>query len=217
MTHKPEPRSVLSLIERVKCTSDETPPWDGIRFIRPVDSDKLAEDLKQAYPDCSTLRERKHMAAIDFLKIELHQIQTGNVATNFGKRSDHLTTPNASSYCTDTSDAHSRQDCLSTPRSQAITTQNSTSYMRQPEPEETSLSSNSFFVPSNVTPASQIVFSASDGRTLQLHTKRRMTKEEKVTYRKIRKRGACITCRRQKGKVCHFDLRQNMLQLTVPV
>jgi hypothetical protein len=210
MTRESDPRTTVPFVERVKCTSDETPPWDGIMFTQPVDSDKLAEDLKRAYPDGSTLRERKHMAAIDFLKIELHQMRSRNAATSTDKRSEYLITPEASSFYADTSVAHSRQGSMSSSHTRASATQHPPNEVRKSDRDEPSISFAPIFVPSNITPTSQIVFSASDGRPLQVHTKRRMTKEEKVMYKKIRKRGACVACRRQKGKVRYLDSQGDM-------
>ncbi|KAK3202138.1 hypothetical protein GRF29_161g263335 [Pseudopithomyces chartarum] len=67
----------MDFILRQQATSDELPPWAGIIFKDPVDSDTLSEKLRAAYPSCRTLRERKHQAAIDFLQEELHRMQYG--------------------------------------------------------------------------------------------------------------------------------------------
>ncbi|KAL1608156.1 hypothetical protein SLS60_003095 [Paraconiothyrium brasiliense] len=72
----------MDFILRQQLTSDELPPWAGIVFKYPVDSDTLSEKLREAYPDCKTLRERKHRAAIDFLSAELSRMQAGNSNTD---------------------------------------------------------------------------------------------------------------------------------------
>ncbi|KAF2792863.1 hypothetical protein K505DRAFT_386721 [Melanomma pulvis-pyrius CBS 109.77] len=66
----------MSYITRTQPTTDETPPWQGISFTCPVGSDLLADRLKYAYPDCKTLRQRKHQAAINFLAAELEEMKS---------------------------------------------------------------------------------------------------------------------------------------------
>jgi hypothetical protein len=63
------------LIRRIHAANDTTDPWSGITFTMPVDSDALADGLKQAYPMARTLRERKHWAALDFLQAELRHMR----------------------------------------------------------------------------------------------------------------------------------------------
>jgi hypothetical protein len=144
-------------------------------------------------------------------------MRSRHAATSTDKGSEYLITPEASSFYADTSVAHSRQGSMSSSHTRASATQQPKNEVRKSDRDERSISFAPSFVPSNITPTSQIVFSASDGRPLQVHTKRRMTKEEKVMYKKIRKRGACIACRRQKGKVRHLDMLGDMLQLNVSI
>lgn len=183
----------VCLIERVRNTSDETSPWEGISFTQPVGSDRLSDELKRAYPGCSNLRQRKHMAAIAFLQHELTQMQKANSATEVIEV-EYPATPEASSLSNDNFDGSSRQSSVSVSRASLQKIQAPTA--------------------STFTRASQqIVFSVSDGQTLQPSTRRTMTKEEKLSYRKTRKRGACSTCRRQKGKVSITRSKLSKLQL----
>jgi hypothetical protein len=190
--------SFTTPIKRVEKTSDDTPPWTGITFTLPVDSDKLAEDLKRAYPDCSTLRERKHMAAIDFLQFELHQMQSKISGSSEPVR-HHFDSSLASDPRRIESDDHIRQSSVASSLSLVSTNQDllspKESLMRSRDEMVVSAHESNGF-------AREFVFSVSDGRTLQPKTKRRMTREEKIVYRKTRMRGACSKCRRQKGKVC---------------
>jgi hypothetical protein len=204
MARKMEPLAGMPLIERVELTSDETPPWTGMAFTLPVDSDRLSEDLKREYPQCSTLRERKHMAAIDFLRAELHFMQSKSSTRTF-EEDEFLATPGATSTCSDALDDRSRRDSTSSHLSPVNITQDDGTLMHDLHQTETNISPNvtTAFIPSIPDTAQQFVFSVVDGRSLKPKTKRRMTREEKAAYRTTRKHGACPTCRRQKGKVCN--------------
>lgn len=190
----------MSLIKRVQQTSDETPPWNGMAFALPVESDKLSEELKRAYPDCKTLRERKHMAAIDFLSSELHRMQSAT-PTAEDARSAAPQTPSRYDIAPD-----DRSRCGS-PSSMSFTS----SAAAEPRLTPSQLLEVDVATPPTVSSPSphlvrneiqQFVFSVVDGRSLQPKTKRCMTRDEKVAYKKTRKRGACLPCRRNKGKVC---------------
>ncbi|KAH7386624.1 hypothetical protein DE146DRAFT_176547 [Phaeosphaeria sp. MPI-PUGE-AT-0046c] len=186
------------LIRRVQKTSDETSPWEGISFTQPIGSDSLSDDLRRAYPGCLDLRQRKHMAAIAFLQHELMQMQSSNPTTKLFESDCHAT-PKDSSLCNDNFDGNSRQSSVSVvSQSSFQRTQSWSAGNLDPMQSQT-------FTSSGVSSSQQIVFSVSDGHTLQPTTRRPMTREEKVAYRKTRKRGACSTCRRQKGKCTHVS------------
>jgi hypothetical protein len=200
MTDQPRSHMDTPLIERLELTSDETPPWSGLAFTSPVDSDRLSEDLKRRYPQCSTLRERKHMAAIDFLKAELCLMQSRIAISNM-KQNGYLATPEATNPQSDSIDDRSRRDSTSSRQSMSSTTH--TEPCRQKIEPKTALNITTTPVLSLTDSAQQFVFSVFDGRSRKPKTKRRMTREEKVEYKATRKHGACPTCRRQKGKVSH--------------
>jgi hypothetical protein len=202
MAHKIEPHMGMPFIERVELTSDETPPWSGMAFVLPVDSDRLSEDLKREYPHCSTLRERKHMAAIDFLRAELRLMQSKSSTPKI-REDEFLATPEATSLCSDAFDDRSRRDSTSPPQSPANMAENDSASMRDIQRNESTFIPNvaTTFIPPVSNSAQQFVFSVVDGHSLKPKTKRRMTREEKAAYRTTRKHGACSTCRRQKGKV----------------
>ncbi|KAF1851257.1 uncharacterized protein K460DRAFT_274629 [Cucurbitaria berberidis CBS 394.84] len=196
--------STISPIKRTQPTSDETPPWTGMSFIQPVDSDALHEHLKRTYPKCTTLRERKHMAAIDFLETELRQMQSKNVtitATEHCVDYTGIASPRASS---EAFGGHSRKGSTSLSQSPASSAHLSTTLERALQDRYSRTSSARLLPkePSTVEHGQHIVFSAFDGRMMKPKTKRRMTTEEKsAAYKKTRKRGACPKCKRQKGKV----------------
>lgn len=188
-------------IKRSKPTSDESPPWAGMKFTQPVDSDALAEYLKKLYPQCATLRERKHMAAIDFLRRELEMMQCRSLQIN-------PTSPQLSLISSDIDEENSSQESRSP--STAFS-----SLVERPEIAENSsyalesqapLSSNSTTKNRINNTTQEFIFSAFDGRTLQPKRKRKMTEEEKKDYKRTRERGACAKCKRQKEKVPHERL-----------
>ncbi|KAH8725437.1 hypothetical protein GQ44DRAFT_217010 [Phaeosphaeriaceae sp. PMI808] len=205
MTKRPwefDPYVAMALIKRVERTSDETPPWKGIIFTLPVGSDVLSEELKRAHPGCSTLRERKHMAAIEFLQAELRQMQS---PVDITAQNGDIATPDASSIYSDPLDGCSSLESVSMRRSPSTTTKDlpTVEAMQQKDltPASTHLSPS---MSSIINPAQQFVFSLIDGRPQQpKNSKRRMTRDEKIAYKKTRKRGACPRCRRQKGKCTH--------------
>jgi hypothetical protein len=189
--------SAMSFIRRFQRTSDDTPPWNGIMFTQPVDSDKLSEDLKRTYPSYSTLRERKHMAAIDFLQAELREMKSKYPDTPVTEAL-YLATPEESSPYSYALEDRSRNTSVSSSFSNVNTTQEPANTNRNIHRNSSMIAPSS---PLETNAAQQFVFSVSDGHYLQPKTKRRMTKEEKAVYRKTRKRGACTRCQRQKSKV----------------
>jgi len=66
----------MQLIKRVRLSNEGTPPWAGISFIHPIDSDELHDLLKGRYPQYTTVRERKQKAVIDFVLAKLREMQT---------------------------------------------------------------------------------------------------------------------------------------------
>lgn len=182
-----------SLIRRLQITSDETSPWEGIAFVQPVGSDRLSDELKRAYPGCTNLRQRKHMAAIAFLQYELMQMQSANTTSRV-LESKYPVTPEESSLSNDNFDGTSRHSSVSVSQTSLQKAQ------AWPGGTPNTTQSQGPAASAAHSPQ-QIVFSVSDGHTLLPTTRRTMTKEEKLAYRKTRKRGACSTCRRQKEKV----------------
>jgi hypothetical protein len=211
MIHEGESRASKLFITRTQPTTDETPPWRGISFLLPVGSDRLADQLKHAFSDCKTLRQRKHKAAILFLERELEEMKISDE-----EQYQHPDAPDAP-------DNHQ----LGSPQSESIeildrrsvgsTQQNtSTSSCTSPitpdsarSPKLADRSRSQYPRPgllqsptaNTITTAQTFVFSAVDGRPLQPKTKRKMTSDERVVYKQTRKRGACDKCKRQKGKV----------------
>lgn len=188
----------MSFIERTQPTRDDTPPWAGISFIQPVDSDDLHESLKSAYSNCLTLRERKHQAAIDFLNAELSEMQsrTTNTSNNLApgsaspEEAQRLLKPMGSRNLSSQS---------------PITSGDGFSTVKVNRPPQQSQQSPEMFsmVDYAIGPAQYGVFSATNGPMSQVRRKRKlMTLEEKSHYRAVRGRGACSRCRALKCKVC---------------
>jgi hypothetical protein len=199
MATEDNPYSTTTLITRFQTTSDENPPWAGISFALPVGSDELADKLRLAYPD-STLRQRKHMAAIDFLKNELSEMRQGASRTSASEKHNAFTPQVSLSFSNDI-DVRSRQGSVSSSLSLTSMNQGASS---QEHGLLRSGAQSTITDPKVTDPVKEIIFSVSDGRPMQPKTKKKMTKEEKIVYKKTRKRGACSRCRRQKGKVCAF-------------
>lgn len=203
--------SRMSLIERIHPTTDDAPPWAGMSFTHPVDSDELHEQLKTAYPECSTFRERKHRATIKFLEDEFQQMQSKS--SNSMPLSDlsHYAglssspeegSPSERAYKTrnswqraKTSHATASSDCSSSTWETSPKHEES-----QDSPRDPSSSNQS------AEAAQHDVFSATEGTVTRLKRKRKlMTMEEKRHYRAVRGRGACSRCRTMKCKVCRLS------------
>ncbi|KAH7074508.1 hypothetical protein BKA63DRAFT_315125 [Paraphoma chrysanthemicola] len=200
MVVNPGPPPAALPITRVEWTSDQKPPWSGLKFTLPVGSDALSDALRSRYRDGADLRERKHMAAIDFLTAELRLMRSAQ-ASRAPSDVDDSTASETPTQRSVMVRSHSQQhsdfsssnvvgyDRTSLPP--AYTTQPDASTIGAPTPVSVS--------------GQQIVFSVTDGRPQRPRTKRPMTKREKAAYKKTRERGACPPCRKQKAKCTHVD------------
>jgi hypothetical protein len=196
----------MDAIRRAKPTSDESPPWAGMEFTLPVDSDALMEHLKTLYPfpQCSTHRERKHMAAIDFLKRELASIQSkGPFPASSGGEKMWLVSPGPTMPSSDLDESSSRNVTPSPSPAfhNVMATPVPTKHESHPVTCERNIAAPISAPQPTSTSAQHFVFSAIDGRTHQLKKKRKMTAEEKKDYKRIRTRGACARCKKAKEKV----------------
>lgn len=188
------------------------PPWAGIDFVFAIGSDELADQLRAAYPQGKNLRERKHMAAIDFLKTELEKM---------GAASESAQSPGSpldtSNEYRDTRghtrhDIQASQSFVSYPHSAVSQASPSVSSSldsprireraRQANTDSGKPSENASVVSTvPVVSAQTFVFSAMDGKPVQTRSKKTMSNQERQEYRKTRQRGACAKCRRTKAKV----------------
>ena len=218
----------MDFILRERATSDELPPWAGIIFKYPVranvycrfniqfwtnspvrfqvDSDQLSEKLRAAYPDYKTLRERKHQAAIDFLREELSRMQSGipiadaSPVESFKSLTQEPLVDASNTAVEMVSDGDEfPNSSVSPPLDESLNFPKvlgraSRVSRASGGPEQ----SQSSALPKS---AQQFVWSAHDGRSMQPKTKRKMTVEERSAYKETRKRGACHRCRRKKGRV----------------
>jgi hypothetical protein len=196
----------MDFIYRIKPTTDESPPWVGISFILPVDSDMLSEKLKLAYPQCRTLRERKHQATLDFFVAELRQMQSKDLSpfTTANFSGSDIAAPshgNTKPYSYTLSDT-SRPQTVSRYSSPSVPgSEDSPRPTQRAKPVSIGINPH---VQRAITPtknSQQFVWSAHDGKSMRPKTKRKMTSQERSAYKETRKRGACESCRRQKGKV----------------
>lgn len=208
MIHEGETRAARLFIKRTQPTTDETPPWQGISFLLPVGSDRLADQLKKTFSDCRTLRQRKHKAAILFLEAELEEMIARDEKQSLypdALNNHQLGSPQSESldFFDQPSVSSTQQNTLSSSCTSPITPHSA------PSPKLTNRSRSQFSGPDQSQPPTAnavatpqtFVFSAVDGRSLQPKTKRKMTSDERVVYKQTRKRGACEKCKRQKGKV----------------
>jgi hypothetical protein len=195
-------------IERTRPTSDATPPWESMVFTQQVDSDDLHEQLKRLYPQCKTLRERKHMAAIHFLSLELIEMQSkdGPVITEECPFLRPLFDPVASSFSTTETLAEYKQPRDVSETQSSIKSTESHVIMRDqlqhrilPSPLHASKPPS----PSAVGSSLQFIFDSENGHYVKPRNKRKMTTDEKMAYKRTRKHGACKNCRRLKGRVCN--------------
>jgi hypothetical protein len=181
-------------IKRLRPTSDASPPWADMTFTQPIESDALHELLKEQYPQCKTLRQRKHMAAIDFLRRELDSMQ--NEATNLRPgtpRETHaLSDFDAYGPGLDEPAELKHQRSVS-PALSLSNTYRSPVLLDQQNQHTVSTS--------KIGLGQQHVFSIVDGFAAQPKKKRKMTVAERSAYKTTRKIGACEKCKRQKGKV----------------
>lgn len=204
------------IIHRHQRTSDETSPWDGIAFVEPVGSDSLADQLKRAYPAGKNLRERKHLAAIDFLKAELRTIQestTGRIVLE----ADVVGSPSSASHTSQDIPSGSSQHSLSTRGSPAALPISSPRFIAQGQRNggqkiKTANSTQPF--PNSTM--QQFVFNSTDGRTMHMRTRKTMTPNERESYTQTRRRGACKKCKKAKAKCTHDEQSQNMTVDTSP-
>jgi hypothetical protein len=191
---------MTEFIQRHQPTSDELPPWTGIKFILDVDSDKLSADLLRAYPKCGTLRERKHKAVIDFLVWEL-----GRMRLKDSSPLADIASPQAA--ISETVGTHSKVCIEISPDPQLASTRTSPSVSESMpstiivDQSGTMEKPGTGKVSSPATNPQQFVWNARSGQSLQPKTKRKMTTEERNIYREVRRKGACSTCKKQKGKV----------------
>ncbi|CAI6333593.1 unnamed protein product [Periconia digitata] len=199
----------MSFIHRQHPTTDESPPWDGIAFRLPIDSDLLAESLKSKYPHHRTLRQRKYQATIDFFLGELSQMQSRDSISVPMLRSGGLLLndqpiPTSATFIpavSDQSRPQSASECTSPSIKGSSTSPQSLEFLN---PGSSLASNTNLQPPTTTSSSSHFVWNAHDGRAARPKTKRKMTVEERSAYKETRKRGACSRCRKQKGKCTHM-------------
>lgn len=190
------------IIRRLHRTSDETSPWAGIVFTEKVGSDALADLLMKAYPypTGKSLRERKHLAAIDFLKAELEMMN--DLATSQDSMdAGGVGSPSGASHVSQDTTSRSSQHSMSPFSSPRLNERD------QRHEDQKLKATNSGKTPLQ-SAMQTIVFSATDGRAMQLKTRRTMTPQEREGYKQTRKRGACHKCKKTKAKCTHGELSQ---------
>ncbi|KAF1957676.1 hypothetical protein CC80DRAFT_547570 [Byssothecium circinans] len=199
----------MDFIQRHQPPTDESPPWSGIFFKFPVDSDILAERLKLAYPTCRTHRERKHQATIDFFSEELQRMRSKEVTPFSTIKSAEPSLPELSQdaakvYSQAFSDS-SRRPSASGGTSPSVVGSMDSPLVERVRPIISAGLSPTLQPPTTPTAnAQQFVWNARDGKSMRPKTKRKMTVEERSAYKETRKRGACDKCRKQKGRCTHM-------------
>jgi hypothetical protein len=197
-------------IARHKAPSDHTPPWKDMAFDPPIGSDELSDRLKAAFPEGQTLRQRKYLAAIAFLQGELQQIKAED-ANRLGP-STPSSIQNAKSISSVKRhrshelliDSHreSPASCDSPSVASSAQSASSPSLVDRGTCGTDQDSKTDGWRPSTPNPiGTTIVFNSVNGRTVQPKTKRKMTQQERKAYKETRIRGACVKCKKTKGKV----------------
>ncbi|KAJ5022413.1 hypothetical protein PSV08DRAFT_350208 [Bipolaris maydis] len=188
----------MDLIEREYPTSDDKPPWYGMVFKQSVYSDAMLESLKRRYPQGANLRERKHMAAIEFLQQELEDMQASEAAL--------IPKTNPTNLMSDVA-SHDRQhqkigSLPYSPTAQLSTPNITNGYHGRRSPTNKVPLVQSPTVSSNMS-GQEIVFSIANRPVVQRQRRKKMTASEKISYKQMRKIGACDSCKRQKAKCRH--------------
>lgn len=186
--------------------STSSAPWSGLSFVYDIESDELADSLRVAFPLYGNLRERKHAAVISFFASELDSMRKKNAADAPMRTSKdyHLAqvSPQTSDTQMDVGETESIRESNIPPS--PVNSIKSPGYRDSVIhcPATQPVSSLSFAADPTLAAAStHLVFNAFDGRPVQQKTKRKMTTEERLDYRRTRQRGACAKCKRQKEKV----------------
>ncbi|EUC29970.1 hypothetical protein COCCADRAFT_7920 [Bipolaris zeicola 26-R-13] len=188
----------MDLIDREYPTSDDKPPWYGMIFKQSVYSDAMLESLKRRYPEGANLRERKHMAAIDFLQQELKNMQASEAALISKTRPTNLMPEVASHDC-----QHQRTGSPPySPTAQLSPPNITDGYHGRRSPTNKVFLEQPPTVPSNAS-GREIVFSIANRPLVQRQRRKKMTASEKISYKQMRKIGACDSCKRQKAKCRH--------------
>jgi len=187
-------------IKRVRPSNEGTPPWAGISFIHPIDSDELHDLLKRQYPQYTTVRERKHKAAIDFLLAELREMQnkTAYAMPEQSRAAELFAYPAPSNLGYRNQGDHIR----SFNDTATLSHINSSRSPMNPGEDRLRYQSPAAATTSNVGGGQQFVFKAVDGQPVRRKNRTKMTTEEKIAYAKTRKAGACERCKRKREKVC---------------
>ncbi len=202
----------MEIIRRFRPTRDDTSPWEGIDFTDPVDSDALHENLKRAYPQCSTRSERKLVATIEFFLTEYRFMRSKDPrSTGPDYFTEHygLTSPQSPVFSRGATGSYSRRSSDSLSSSPSST---GVSASAERNMTHENLPNNPFASKSadSSTPqgGQHLIFSAVDGHTVKPKKKRKMTAEEKAAYKKRRIVGACQECKKMKSKVYGYSIHK---------
>jgi len=189
------------VIYRDTAAGEPFDPSSPLQFFPSKDSDELFFALKAAYSSVSTHSERMRNAVIEFLLAEGNSQQT-NSQSPFIEGLDSTFESNSTSpqslWQDSSSDSQTYSPELSDKASPSIS-------VSGPSSSYTQLSSH---VRSMTTPPAidqmTSVFSLSTHVQPKSRTKRKMTEDEKATYRRRRQVGACAKCKLQKRKCSHL-------------
>ncbi|GAB7341329.1 hypothetical protein MBLNU457_7596t2 [Dothideomycetes sp. NU457] len=187
------------VIYRDTAVGEPFDPSSPLQFFPAKDSDELFFALKAAYPSVSTHSERMRNAVIEFLLAE------GNSQQVIPESPLFMSGPNSTFDSNNNSPQSLWQDSSSASSTYSPQlSDNDSPSISGPSPSSAQQSSQ---VPSMTTPPAidqmTSVFSLSTHVQPKSRTKRKMTEDEKVTYRRRRQTGACAKCKLQKRKCVH--------------
>lgn len=158
-------------------------------FDPPVDSDELFDALRTQYPTIKTHSERKRKAVLDFL---VREREDDLRALDMLVCSDQVASPTIFT---------SASAALTPVSSNAEPTPESTG-SGQPSPVDVAPSAMFHTKPSKG--AAFQVWDPSSDKPVKLHSRRRMTDQEKEEYRMRRLLGSCDSCKQKRRKCRHF-------------
>jgi hypothetical protein len=191
-------------IFRAQSSDGNIDPLSKFCFQPPLESDELFDALRIAYPELKTHTERKKRAVLDFLVKEREDDLRALDAMVNPEQSTAAQLPMGAFGQTNT--VH-QQLIISTDASNLSPTQSRSSNSDySPRNDSFNQPSPAFLpTPSSTTskataPAFQVWDPSSD-KPVKLHSRRRMTDQEKEEYRRRRILGSCDSCKQKRRKV----------------
>ncbi|KAF2840149.1 hypothetical protein M501DRAFT_1002440 [Patellaria atrata CBS 101060] len=171
-----------------------------------LESDELYDALKEAFPYLDTHQKRKKQAVLEFLHQELEETTLDPIIESISSSRStqspampmfNIDTPSTSTEYPST--VYSYAKSASSSSSSSPSSDGATGSTHPPSPME---SFSSLKAPASMQEMTS-VWNAGPNREVKIHTRRNMTEQERVEYRKRREVGACDLCRKRRRKCKH--------------